>query len=171
MTKREQAERQEAIDMLRKMIQPGDRVYTSIVHVSRSGMSRDVRVFVADEHKQIASITGLVGRAIGARIRRGWTDAIAVGGCGFDAGFQVVYELSRALHPGGFGCAGDGGEDHGKRCPSNDHSNGDRDYRPHTAGAPDALGDGPCGKGAHPYGTAVCHWHRDGGYSLRHESL
>jgi hypothetical protein len=46
-------------------------------------------------------------------------------GAGMDMGFGLVYTLSRSLYPNGFECIGE-------RCPSNDHSNGDRDYTPHT---------------------------------------
>ena len=50
-------------------------------------------------------------------------------------GFAVIYELSQALFPKGFECIGE-------KCPSNDHSNGDRDYTPHH--------------------------HNSGGYALKH---
>lgn len=66
-------------------------------------------------------------------------DALVVNGCGMDMGFHVVYELGYTLYGrDGFICIGE-------RCPSNDHSNGDRDYTPHA--------------------------HTDGGYALRYEWL
>ena len=81
-----------------------------------------------------------------------------------DMGFHLVYSLSYALWPDGFGCVGAG-------CPSNDHSNGDRDYTPH--GPTDANGD-PEDRDPGP-GEArdglVRHWHRDGGYALRQRWL
>lgn len=50
--------------------------------------------------------------------------SLKVGGCGMDMGFPVVYNLSATLFRDGFDCIGKG-------CPSNDHSNGDRNYEPH----------------------------------------
>lgn len=44
MTKRE-TERQEAIQHLRELIKPGDKVYTVLRHVSRSGMTRGIDVY------------------------------------------------------------------------------------------------------------------------------
>src|SRR5712692_6873174 len=51
-------------------------------------------------------------------------EGIKVSGAGMDMGFHLVYSLSYDLYPDGFECIGE-------RCPSNDHSNGDRDYSPH----------------------------------------
>ena len=76
-------------------------------------------------------------------------EGLRVSGCGMDMGFHVVYSLSRVLYPDGFECIGEG-------CPSNDHSNGDRDYTPHLNG----------GKAPHEPGY-VAHWHSNGGYALR----
>ena len=63
-------------------------------------------------------------------------------GCGMDMGFELVYNLGYALWPNGYTCTGDSKE-FGKRCRSNEHSNGDRNYQPHH--------------------------HTDGGYAFRQE--
>lgn len=154
-TKKQQAaqEREEMREQLREMLPPGSRVAALITHASRSGMSRHVRVFVGgkDDGGRIADLTGMVAVACKLpRARDGWD--IVVGGCGFDARFQVVYDLAHALYPDGFGCIGEG-------CPSNDHSNGDRDYTPH-------LGCGPTDPRGHRD-----HWHQAGGYALRPDRL
>lgn len=62
MTKAQQQDKAEAIEYLRKRIKPGDRVYTTVTHVSRSGMSRSIKVciVVGDE---IVDVSGWVGRA------------------------------------------------------------------------------------------------------------
>lgn len=117
MTKAQKAERAEAIAKLREWIKPGDTVYTVLEHVSRSGMSREIRVVllhadgsrVVDLHPNY-----LVAKVLGERI--GKRNGIMVGGCGMDMGFHIVYTLSRYLFPDGFDCIGNG-------CPSNDHSN------------------------------------------------
>jgi hypothetical protein len=131
MTKTEKQERQEeAIAQLRKMLPPGSTVWTELAHVSRSGMLRLIRVHAIADGKAIANITAQVAWATGDKLRDDsgrWT--IPIGGCGFDAGFEVVYGLGRALYRDEFTCAGE-------RCPSNDHSNGDRDHSPHKHSDP-----------------------------------
>lgn len=75
-----------------------------------------------------------------------------------DMGFWAVYQLSYGLFKGGFGCIGEG-------CPSNDHSNGDRDYTPHMSEADRMGADGElcnCHKD---------HMHNDGGYALKQRWL
>ncbi len=123
-------ERQEAIASLRELLKPGDIVYTHVDHVSRSGMSRsiDVRIIRNNTPRWIA-------RTVATAIDMGFDEkhqAVKMGGCGMDMGFALVYELSHILFPGGFECTGSA-ESNGfaHRCPSNDHSNGDRDYTPH----------------------------------------
>jgi hypothetical protein len=87
------------------------------------------------------------------------TGALRVSGCGMDMGFHVAYALSATLYRDGFGCIGEG-------CPSNDHSNGDRDYTPHMdTAARAASADGT------PCACHADHWHREGGYALRHRWL
>ena len=87
---------------------------------------------------------------------------LRIGGCGFDAGFHVVYELGMMLYPDGFGCVGkpaNGADGRCLWCPSNDHANGDRSYERH-------------GTVVEPGFPAVReHWHRSGGYALRHGRL
>ncbi len=123
---------------LRECLQPGDTVYTILRHVSVSGMSRSIAV-VGIVDSDIRDFTWQAALVTGYKFddRRG---GVKVRGCGMDMGFALVYELGAALFPDGFPCIGDG-------CPSNDHSNGDRDYTP---------------------GHAV---HKDGGYALRHAWL
>jgi hypothetical protein len=90
-------------------------------------------------------VSYLVARALGERIDRN-NGGVKVSGCGMDMGFSLVYNLSHVLYPDGFTCTGEGSPDvWGSHCPSNDHSNGDRDYTPHD--------------------------HRDGGYAIRHRWL
>src|SRR5688572_18838571 len=105
-------------------LKPGDTVFTILDSVSRSGMSRQVRPVVFVDGSDLHP-TWALSTLAGGKVKRGYRDSITVGGCGFDAGFQLVYNLGAALYPTGFGCIGDG-------CPSNDHSNGDRDYTPHA---------------------------------------
>ena len=114
-------EKQNAIDQLKKIIKPGDRIYTMLRHVSRSGMMRHISVFIKDDDG-INNITWAVARAL--EYKRADNGGLKIGGCGMDMGFSVVYELSHCLYSEGFTCIGEG-------CPSNDHFNGDRDCTPH----------------------------------------
>ena len=143
-TKAQQAERAEAVERLREWLKPGDEVYTILRHVSRSGMSRSISLVIGSEDGP-SDISYLAARALGDKVdeRHG---GVKIGGCGMDMGFALVYNLSAALFPDGFECIGEGSPERwGSRCPSNDHSNGDRDYAPHH--------------------------HGSGGYALRHRWL
>ena len=84
---------------LRKWLKPGDTVYTIVDHVSRSGMSRTIRVVLMkcedgqarDIHPNYA-VSAVLGYP---RAKRG--DGFVVGGCGMDMGFHVVHSLGYAL--------------------------------------------------------------------------
>lgn len=140
-TKAQLAERDEARAKLRELVKPGDTVHTILRHVSRSGMQRSISVILAGGDGPYDA-TWLVARALRMPIDPNHY-GVKVGGCGMDMGFHLVYSLSYALWPEGHGCTGPG-------CPSNDHTNGDRDYTPHPVRE---------------------HWHRDGGYALRQRWL
>lgn len=139
LTKAEREERAKAIAQLREWIKPGDTVYTILDSVSRSGMSRQIRVVVPyidgkhleSPHSQSNKPTDYVQRdsmrvdflhpnhavalAIGARqAKRG--DGLIIGGAGMDMGFHLVYSLSHAIYPE-YQCLGKG------KCPSNYHVN------------------------------------------------
>lgn len=146
MTKAQKAtERAAAIERLREWLKPGDTVYTILRHVSRSGMSRSIALVKPDDDDMTDLTWSAAKAGVGSGLDRD-RGGVKMGGCGMDMGFALVYELSHVLFPDGFGCIGKG-------CPSNDHSNGDRDYRPHDVAVENH------------------HWHRSGGYALRHRWL
>lgn len=132
-------EQQEAIAELRELLKPGDTVYCILRHVSRSGMMRAISPVIIRDGESW-EIDYLVCPALGRKFneRHG---GVTCHGCGMDMGFELVYTLSRTLWPDGFECIGKG-EEWGKHCPSNDHSNGDRNYESHH--------------------------HESGGYALKH---
>lgn len=132
-----QADRREAWQRLRDTLEPGDTIWTTVLHVSRSGMTRDIQCFVIRDNEP-RNLSRLIALATGFRFHRD-RYAVRVGGCGMDMGFHIVYSLARSLwQESGFECTGD-------RCPSNDHSNGDRNREPHL--------------------------HSDAGYALHHRWL
>ena len=131
-------QRTEALARLHEWIKPGDTLHTILRSRSRSGMSRRISVVAVDRTDgSLLYLDGNVAHALGRSLSPK-REGIRMDGCGMDMGFALVYELSRAMFPTGHPCVGD-------RCPSNDHSNGDRDYTPHP--------------------------HRDGGYALRQRWL
>jgi hypothetical protein len=108
-----------ATEYLHEYLKAGDKVYTILRQVSRSGMSRHISVLTSKNY----DITYLVAKVLGER-RNENDGGLVVSGCGMDMGFEVVYRLGYALFPDGFQCIGE-------HCPSSDHSNGDRNYTPH----------------------------------------
>jgi len=125
MTKKEkEARAQEARDTLSKWIKQGDTVYTSVVKVAPSGMSRHIKCYIVLDGR-IQDITGWVGDLLDYR-QSDKTNGLVVGGCGMDMGFHVVYSLASVLYRNEAKCTGEG-------CQSNEHFNGDRDY---TKGKP-----------------------------------
>ena len=139
----------EAIDYLRAELTPGRTVYTNVTHVSRSGMSRSIEVYLAEGRDNLTDITWQVARATNSRIDNNH-GGIVMQGYGMDMGFALVYNLGHTLYPNGVPCTGSRGYDPDTyatiqdqpRCKSNDHTN-----------SPDM-----------PYSRDITH--RDGGYAL-----
>jgi len=135
MAKISKQRQKECIDHLKEILSPGDTVFTNLKHVSRSGMYRVINLMVIKnneprniDHLAADLLEGYDSRHYGCK----------ASGCGMDMGFALVYDLSHQLFKDGFTCIGE-------KCPSNDHSNGDRNYKPHH--------------------------HESGGYCLRHKWL
>lgn len=85
---------------LRKMLRPGDKVYTIVNSVARSGMSRRIECYVATKRGEIRRIGPMVATVINASydIDKG---GILMHGCGMDMTFETVYRLGSALWPKG----------------------------------------------------------------------
>lgn len=136
-------EAEEAAAQLRDWVKPGDTIYTVLRHVSASGMSRNIDFYkfvTVDKSGRIDKLNltyniGLLG--IG-RLEQ-YNAGLFLGGGGMDMGFHAVYSLSRILYRDAFTCIG-------KKCPSNDHTNGMR--RPTRA---------------------TKYKHSDAGYAINHE--
>ena len=122
----------ESLAILRDLFPAGATVWTKVISVARSGMSRHIQVFSIKDNEP-CNVSGHVARAIGERFNDKEC-SLVVGGCGMDMCFHTVYNLGHALFPDGFKCPGQG------KCRSAEHSNGDRNYKPHL--------------------------HKDGGYAL-----
>lgn len=96
-----QQEKQESIAWLKEHIADGDTVYTILRHVSRSGMQRVVSVVLICGKGTGKTYTlhpnFHVSQALGIRLKRDGNDGLVMGGCGYDAGYQIVHDLSHVL--------------------------------------------------------------------------
>lgn len=94
----QQVAKNQLLDMLAGDVLP--KVYTLGRHVSTSGMSRDISLYIV-KNNQLMNITYYASRALGWKLveRNGWR-AIRVGGAGMDMGFHTVYTLSSVLYQG-----------------------------------------------------------------------
>lgn len=99
MSKASQARREEATEYLRRILKPGDTVFTTVKQVARSGMSRHICLHIIDG-TNIRDITHLVGLALDER-QSDKTGGLVIRGCGMDMGFHVVYNLGYRLWPKG----------------------------------------------------------------------
>ena len=89
----------EKIQTLRKVLKPGDTVYTVLRYVSRSGMYRVISLLIVKKG-EIKCIDYLA-----AELLEGWDrkhEGCKASGCGMDMGFHLVYNLGRVLFPRGF---------------------------------------------------------------------
>lgn len=93
-------ERDEALKHLRKLLKPGDTVHTVLRHVSSSGMSRRIDLYLLRKGEAVY-LSGYASKVLGLP-RHPQKEGLTVGGCGMDMGFHLVYELSHALFPKGF---------------------------------------------------------------------
>lgn len=81
---------------LRSILKPGDKIYTTLRHVSRSGMQRviDVHVIRDNEPRWLGL---LVAKALEYRFNDR-KQGVVVGGCGMDMGFHLVNNLGYRLY-------------------------------------------------------------------------
>lgn len=99
MTKKEELlkEIQTNKEFLLKVIKEGDTVYTSLTHVSRSGMYRVINLFVVKDN-QIIRISWSVADVTGYTYNKKH-EGVGISGCGMDMGYAIVYDLGRVLFP------------------------------------------------------------------------
>lgn len=92
-------EKTEALESLRNLVKRGDTVYTVLRNVSRSGMSRDIDLYIfrVGDNGKIYKVflSYLVCKALD--YRQAADGSVKVGGAGMDMGFHLVYTLSRTL--------------------------------------------------------------------------
>lgn len=95
----EKARRAQALAHLRRMLKPGQKVFTFLNHVSSSGMSRSISVAII--HKgDLMKLDYWIAQAKGEHIDQKH-GGLKVSGCGMDMGFHLVYGLGRMVWPNG----------------------------------------------------------------------
>lgn len=92
-------EKEMALQELKRIFPKGSTVSTTVKHVSRSGMTRDIAVFGADPAHGIRNVSYLV---VALEIGRLHERAVRISGCGMDMGFSIVYDMSMALYGDGY---------------------------------------------------------------------
>lgn len=92
-TSSKNADREQAIGYLKETyLKTGDTVYAILRHVSTSGMSRMIDLYVMKNNRPLR-ITWTVARALDMRYNRKH-EALHIGGCGFDVAHDTVSNLA-----------------------------------------------------------------------------
>ena len=86
------------INELLKIVAPKQTIFTIVKHVSSSGMSRDIGVYIVNAGK-IQDISFYISNILGWK--RSKNGGVRVSGCGMDMGFHLVYTLGAILWPNG----------------------------------------------------------------------
>ena len=95
------SQRAEAIERMRRWLQPGATLYCVMRHVSRSGMTRIIDLLTIQDGD-------IVRIGYDAALVLGWPydyrrGGVRVSGCGMDMGFHLVHSLAYALFGAGAG--------------------------------------------------------------------
>ena len=88
-------EQEQAIEYLRNTLKDGSDIYTTVKHVSRSGMMRSIQTLIAVDH-EIFDISYYAAQALGYKMdpKNG---GVKVSGCGMDMCFFLVNKLENLL--------------------------------------------------------------------------
>lgn len=101
--------KQEAINQLKSAIKCAAKendkrpiVYTQLLNVSRSGMYRNIAIYIVDMKNEpkglLWNISALVADSLERKLKTvNGTYCVGVSGCGMDMGFEVVSTLSYLL--------------------------------------------------------------------------
>lgn len=95
------AHKKECKERLLKILKPGDAVYCILRHVSRTGVSRVVDLYVLEDN-DLRRIGLLAADLLGLPYIEEYDGGIKVSGAGMDMGFWLVYSLSEKLFDDGY---------------------------------------------------------------------
>ena len=94
--------KQEANAELMQRLPKGITLYTDLVHVSQSGLTRWIKPIVIINNEPI-NISYWVNNLFGDKqAEKNGSQCVKVGGCGMDMGFHLVYSISSRLHDDGY---------------------------------------------------------------------
>lgn len=94
MSRYTKAEQEEARETLRATFPPGSTAKLILSKVSRSGMSREIRVLTEDDFDASHAVAVALGLSTG----KGWSAGVRIGGCGMDMGLALIDGLSYELY-------------------------------------------------------------------------
>ena len=77
----------------------GDVVYTDVLSVARSGMSRTIRVLICADNK-IHDVSFETAKILDLPLAK--NGGVRIGGCGMDMCFKIVYLLGKSLLKDGY---------------------------------------------------------------------
>lgn len=95
-----------ATNHLNWLLNPGDKVYLILRHVSASGMTRWISPIIFRKGRAL-DLTFSVCFALDLK-RSNIHEGARIEGVGMDMGFHMIYELGRVLFPEGFAVEGRG---------------------------------------------------------------
>ena len=105
MAKVTKAQKEEARAKLSDLLEPGDTIFTTLKHVSKSSMSRVIDLYVIKDNEplRISYSVGILAEGYDER-----HEGAKAGGCGMDMGYHLVHNLGYSLWPDGYVCIGKG---------------------------------------------------------------
>ena len=96
MNKQKQQISNEAIARLKDWgMKKNTLVYGKVIHVSQSGMSRDIAFYMLDGSRMV-NISSQIAQVLDWRTDS-QKNAVKVGGCGMDMVFHTIYTLSEVM--------------------------------------------------------------------------
>jgi len=98
--KEDQRDQAHAEYYLKKVIPKGEAIFTTVMHVAPSGMSRHIKVMRPHED-EVENISYFVAEALGLPYREK-TRSVFVSGCGMNMCFWLAYELGELLYGDGY---------------------------------------------------------------------
>lgn len=92
-------EKEKAKNELLEILQKSNTIYTVLYHVSRSGLTRRIKLYVCTG-EEVLNITYLACKILDRKFNDDGT--MTVTGVGADVGFETVYNLSYELYKDGY---------------------------------------------------------------------
>lgn len=99
MASKKDAERDEAIANLKRIVKKGDKLYTVIAHVSTSGMRREINLYKITNQGE-TYLSSYAAKALGRTI--GNRSGVICNGAGMSMTFELVYSLAQKLFGDGY---------------------------------------------------------------------